>query len=234
MWYFTLWWRWYVCALHSAYSVHPSFLPPKFDFVISLRRGSGQKPVFVPRPPGARSLWCALLEGLRAQWLDLVVYLLADLLQQDHRGQADEDSLRPGLQRRRRWVAPPLTSRRYSSAPWRVEMNADEARILAFQVVLCCQLLNVWISHSSACAFVLISIHLLICPADYFCWCVSSPDTHFLSVSTMFTLRTLVLSVTPLSCLPLCVSSVVCVFDSFTVIAMVVAWITVMEGNVCD
>lgn len=41
---------------------------------------------------------------------------------------------------------------------------------------------NVWISHLSAlCVFVLISNSLLICAGDYFCWSVSSPDTHFLS-----------------------------------------------------
>lgn len=55
----------------------------------------------------------------------------------------------------------------------------DIGLVMAFQVVLCCHSLNVWISHLSACAFVLISNSLLICPGDYFCWSVSSPDTHF-------------------------------------------------------
>lgn len=45
---------------------------------------------------------------------------------------------------------------------------------------------GVWISHLSAlCIFVLISNSLLICAADYFCWSVSSPDTHFLSPSAI-------------------------------------------------
>lgn len=62
-------------------------------------------------------------------------------------------------------------------------------------------LTNVWISHLSACAFVLISNSLLICPADYFCWSVSSPDTHFLSVSKIISLHMLVLSGLNLVCL---------------------------------
>lgn len=55
----------------------------------------------------------------------------------------------------------------------------DISLVMAFQVVLCCHSLNVCISHLSACAFVLISNSLLICPGDYFGWSVSSPDTHF-------------------------------------------------------
>lgn len=66
------------------------------------RRGGGQQPVLALAPSGARGLRGALLEGLRAERLDAVVHLLPDLLQQEHRGQADEDALHPGLQRRRR------------------------------------------------------------------------------------------------------------------------------------
>lgn len=62
-----------------------------------------------------------------------------------------------------------------------MQIRPDIGSVTAFQVVLRCHSLNVWISHLSACAFVLISNSRLICPADYFCWSVSSPDAHFLS-----------------------------------------------------
>lgn len=61
--------------------------------------------------------------------------------------------------------------------------SLDIGLVMAFQVVLCCHSLKVWISHLSACAFVLISNSRLICPGDYFCWSVAAPDTLFLSVS---------------------------------------------------
>lgn len=60
---------------------------------------------------------------------------------------------------------------------WRWGLNIG--LVTAFQVVLCCHSSNVWISQFFACAFVFISNSLLICPGDYFCWSVSSPDTHF-------------------------------------------------------
>ena len=129
----------------------------------------------------------------------------------------------------------------------------DIGLVMAFQVVLCCHSLNVWISHLSACALVLISNSLLICPGDYFCWSVSSPDTHFLSVSVITALHMLVLSGLNFCVrLPVCLSVLifvmspnifllsylavcVCVCVCFlTVTAMVVAWITVMEGNICN
>ena len=76
-----------------------------FSITVSFRRRGGQKSLLVLPGPGARALWGALLEGLRAQRLDLLVYLFSDLLQQNHRGEADEDTLHSGLQRRGRWVS---------------------------------------------------------------------------------------------------------------------------------
>lgn len=66
-------------------------------FTVSFRRRGGQKSLLVLPGSGARALWGALLEGLRAQRLDLLVYLFSDLLQQNHRGKADEDTLHSGL-----------------------------------------------------------------------------------------------------------------------------------------
>lgn len=93
----------------------------------------------------------------------------------------------------------------------------DIGLVMAFQVALCCHSLNVWISHLSACAFVLISNSLLICPGDYFCWSVSSPDTLFISFYYHF--RGLKLCLPLLVCLSvflspnisLCLIWVVCV-----------------------
>lgn len=67
--------------------------------LLSLRRGGGQKSLFLLPGPGARSLSGAVLEGLRAQRLDVMVFLFSDLLQQEHRGEADEDAFHSGLQR---------------------------------------------------------------------------------------------------------------------------------------
>lgn len=66
-------------------------------FTVSFRRRGGQKSLLVRPGSGARALWGALLKGLRAQRLDLLVYLFSDLLQQNHRGKADEDTLHSGL-----------------------------------------------------------------------------------------------------------------------------------------
>lgn len=102
-----------------------------------------------------------------------------------------------------------------------------------------CPLLSVsknLILHLSACASVLISHILLICHDNYFCPSVFSLDGHFLTLNQIDYLHTVYLySLEFKAVFSFFVVVIFCVFIwvcvLLTVIAMVVAWITVMEGN---
>ena len=129
--------------------------------------------------PRANPLSSAMFQGLCPQWLDSLVNLLPDLLQQDHRGKTNEDAFDTGLQRRRRWLA-----------------------------------------HCSA---------LLICFACLFaCFCL--PCTGY-KLSVCLHIRFVSMGVCVCLSLQSCCVMLKHVVCFLTVTAMVVAWITVMEGK---
>lgn len=178
---------WYFVHYYSLQSPNKAFRVTTWPLSSPCRLSGGHQPVLLCASPGAGGLRCSLLQGLRAQWLDAVVHLLSDLLQQECGGEADADALHPGLQCWRRWD----------------DMCECMQHVLS-RLIAADPLLGTLLSNS---------YHLLGFKRSFFpclpIW-ISPHDSGFHLMS----------------------SNVFFFFQSrLTVTAMVVAWITVMEGN---
>lgn len=94
---------WYFVHYSNLQSEKKEFGVTNWPLTSPCRSVGGHQPMLVWASTGACGLRRSLLEGLRAQWLDAMVHVLSDLLQQECGGEANADTFHPGIQCWWRW-----------------------------------------------------------------------------------------------------------------------------------